>query len=75
MKSARDRWFEMLAAERDRRHYAELLVDGIDPRAALLETLAGMHERLVANPNFMVDQEELSRSVDLWFKKRFPKAR
>jgi hypothetical protein len=39
MKSARDRWFEMLAAERDRRSYPELLIDGRTPREALLEKL------------------------------------
>jgi hypothetical protein len=72
MKSARDRWFEMLAAELDRRHYGELLVDGRDPREALLVTLATMRERMMADPHFEPpDPEESNRVLDKWFKKRF----
>jgi hypothetical protein len=46
MKSARDRWFAMLAAERDRRAYAELLVDGRDPLEAFDAQLREIAERL-----------------------------
>jgi hypothetical protein len=48
MKSARDRWFAMLAAERDRRAYSELLIDGRDPYEALDAELRAMAERLAA---------------------------
>ena len=48
MKTARDRWFAMLAAERDRRQYGELLVDGRDPGEAFEAELQAMAERLAA---------------------------
>jgi hypothetical protein len=76
MKTARERWFARLLAERERRRYAELLVDGCDPREALIQRLDQMAERMMADPHFvMPDQKELSRDVDRWFKERFPKAR
>jgi hypothetical protein len=73
MKSARDRWFEMLAAERDRRSYGEeLLIDGQTPIEALLAKLDQMEERLRGTPDFVEptpeEAAENSRYIDQWFK-------
>jgi hypothetical protein len=46
MQSARDRWFERLHAERERRRYAALMVGGRNPREAFMETLALMGQPL-----------------------------
>jgi hypothetical protein len=82
MKSARDRWFEMLAAERDRRSYPELLIDGLTPIDALLAKLDQMGERLRAEPGFVEPGPEESaqhrRAIDQFFKdfkERVPKSR
>jgi hypothetical protein len=48
MKSARDRWFAMLAAERDRRRYAELGINGHDPVEAFDAELRAMAARSAA---------------------------
>jgi hypothetical protein len=72
MKSARDRWFEMLAAERDRQLYGEMLVDGRDAREILFAELAVMGERLRADPNWREPTPEETaagdRILDKWFK-------
>jgi hypothetical protein len=72
MKSARERWFERLHAERDRRRDAELMVDGRDPREVLLAELALMRERMMADPHFEPptpeEAEESSRQLDIWFR-------
>jgi hypothetical protein len=72
MKSARDRWFEQLSAEREQRLNANPMIDGRDPRAALLAKLEEMGERLRADPNWREptpeEMEESSRQLDAWFR-------
>jgi hypothetical protein len=59
MKSARDRWFAMLAAERVRRAYGELLVDGCDPYEALDAELRAMAERLAATERPLLEDASI----------------
>jgi hypothetical protein len=68
MKSARERWFERLHAERDRRRDAELMVDGRNPRELLLEQLSVMGARLRSDPNFVEPGEAEDRLLERWFK-------
>jgi hypothetical protein len=79
MKSARDRWFERLYAERERRRDAALMTDGRSPREAFIEKLTVIGERLKSAPDFVEPDEEqhreMAREVDAWFRIRFPKAR
>jgi hypothetical protein len=72
VKSARERWFERLRAEPERRSDAELLIDGQHPREALLAKLEEMNLRLRADPDFV---EPGSRGIDHWLRERFPKVR
>jgi hypothetical protein len=76
MISARDRWFERLHTERERRLYAELLIDGRDPREALMATLALIGERLRTGPGYVEPSEaqkkQWGREIDGFFRKRFP---
>jgi hypothetical protein len=70
MKSARERWFERLYAERERRRDGELQTDGRYPRETLLETLAQMRERL-APAGFTLspaDAAESCQQLDRWFR-------
>jgi hypothetical protein len=66
MKSARDRWFEMLAAERDRRLYADS--DGRNPREALEAELRAVAERLaVAEGPLLEDASIMQRLAVLTY--------
>jgi hypothetical protein len=72
MQSARERWFERLHAERERRRDSEFLVDGRDPREVLLAELDEMGQRMRAHPHYEPpDPEESSRILKKWFKERF----
>jgi hypothetical protein len=74
MQSARERRFERLSIERERRRNAALMVDGRDPREALLAELEEMGRRLRADPNWREptpeETEESSRKLDMWFRER-----
>ena len=72
MQSARDRWFERLHAERERRRYAALMVGGRNPREAFMETLALMGQRLAAAPDYVeptpAEKARMGQKVDAWFR-------
>jgi hypothetical protein len=74
MKSARDRWFERLHAERERRRDTALMVDGRNPREVLAETLTLMGQRLASAPGFVewteAEQAKHAASLDKWFRDR-----
>jgi hypothetical protein len=76
MKTARDRWFEQLHAERERRCEAELMIDGRDPREAFMATLALIGQRLCAAPDYVEPSEaqkkQWGKELDAWFRERFP---
>jgi hypothetical protein len=76
MKTARDRWFEQLHTERERRLAATLMVDGQDPREAFVARLEVIGERLRAAPDFVEPSEaqkrEWGKEIDAFFRKRFP---
>jgi hypothetical protein len=61
MKSARDRWFEMLAAERDRRSYGSS--DGRDPREALDDKLRAIAERLAAVEGPLLEDASIAQRL------------
>jgi hypothetical protein len=63
MKSARDRWFAMLAAERERRVYAELLVDGRDPHEALDTELRAIAERLAVAEGPLLEDASIAQRL------------
>jgi hypothetical protein len=66
----------MLQGEQDRRLYAELLIDGQDPREAFMAKLAEIGERLCAAPYYVEPSEaqkkQWGREIDAFFRKRFP---
>jgi hypothetical protein len=72
MQSARDRWFEQLRIERERRRDAALMVDGRNPREAFIERLKLIGERLAADPDYEpLSPEELkesSRQIGILFR-------
>jgi hypothetical protein len=76
MKSSRDRWFERLHSERERRLYAKLLINGQNPREAFIATLAVIGERLCAAPDFVEPSEAQKkqwwREIDALFRELFP---
>jgi hypothetical protein len=61
MKSARDRWFEMLAAERDRRLYADS--DGRNPREALEDELRAIAERLAVAEGPLLEDASIAQRL------------
>jgi hypothetical protein len=76
MKSARDRWFDQLQTEQDRRRYAELLIDGRDPREAFIATLGVIGERLVTAPGYVepseAEKKQWGQELDVLFRELFP---
>jgi hypothetical protein len=76
MKSSRERWFERLRAERERRREAALMVDGQNPREAFVARLTLIGERLRSSPDFVeptADQKKQWRKeIDALFGKLFP---
>jgi hypothetical protein len=76
MKSARERWFERLHAERERRLAAALMVDGQDPREAFMARLVVIGERLRSAPGYVEPSEaqknQWGKEIDAFFRKRFP---
>jgi hypothetical protein len=71
MKSARDRWFEQLHAERERRLATTLMVDGQDPREAFMARLAVIGERLCTVPDYVdpseAQKKQWRREIDAFF--------
>jgi hypothetical protein len=63
MKSARDRWFAMLAAERDRRSVSEFLVDGRDPRESLDDELRAIAERLAVVEGPLLEDASIAQRL------------